>query len=102
MQNGESKYQAYFPIGPNVAWYDYKGTRTYPKGIYDYNRYIDEMAGSANYMRIWLSRYQYLSLYGPEFTQMNGKKPTLYFDSSLNQKDAAELDHIIAYAAKND
>ena len=101
MQNGESKYQAYFPIGPNVAWYDYKGTRTYPKGIYDYNRYIDEMAGSANYMRIWLSRYQYLSLYGPEFTQMNGKNPTLYFDSSLNQKDAAELDHIIAYAAKN-
>lgn len=101
MQNGESKYQAYFPIGPNVAWYDYKGTRTYPKGIYDYNRYIDELAGSANYMRIWLSRYQYLSLYGPEFTQMNGKNPTLYFDSSLNQKDAAELDHIIAYAAKN-
>lgn len=101
MQNGVSKYQAFFPIGPNVAWYDYKGTRYYPKGIYDYNLYIDELAGSANYMRIWLSRYQYLSLYGPEFTQMNGKKPTLYFDSSLNQKDAAELDHIIAYAAKN-
>ena len=101
MQNGVSKYQAFFPIGPNVAWYDYKGSRYYPKGIYDYNHYIDELAGSANYMRIWLSRYQYLSLYGPEFTQMNGKKPTLYFDSSLNQKDAAELDHIIAYAAKN-
>lgn len=101
MQNGVSKYQAFFPIGPNVAWYDYKDSRYYPKGIYDYNHYIDELAGSANYMRIWLSRYQYLSLYGPEFTQMNGKKPTLYFDSSLNQKDAAELDHIIAYAAKN-
>ena len=100
MQNGESKYQAFFPIGPNVAWYDYKGSSAYPKGIYDYNHYINELAGSANYMRIWLSRYQYLSLYGPEFTQMNGKKPTLYFDSSLNQKDAAELDHIIAYAAK--
>ena len=101
MQNGESKYEAFFPIGPNVAWYDYKGSSAYPKGIYDYNHYINEMAGSANYMRIWLSRYQYLSLYGPEFTQLNDKKPTLYFDSSLNQKDAAELDHIIAYAAKN-
>ena len=101
MQNGKSKYQTFFPIGPNVAWYDYKGSSTYPKGIYDYNYYIDEMAGSANFMRIWLTRYQYLSLYGPEFTQMNGKKATVYFDSTLNQKDAAELDHIIAYAAKN-
>ena len=101
MQNGKPKYQAFFPIGPNVAWYDYKGSSAYPKGIYDYNYYIDKMAGSANFMRIWLTRYQYLSLYGPEFTQMNGKKATMYFDSTLNQKDAAELDHIIAYAAKN-
>ena len=100
MQNGKSEYQAFYPIGPNVAWYEYKGSSAYPKGIYDYNHYIDKMAGSANYMRIWLTRYQYLSLYGPEFTQMNGKKPTVYFDSSLNQKDAAELDHIIAYAAE--
>jgi len=100
MLNGKSKYQAFYPIGPNVAWYEYKGSSAYPKGIYDYNHYIDKMAGSANYMRIWLTRYQYLSLYGPEFTQMNGKKPTVYFDSSLNQKDAAELDHIIAYAAE--
>lgn len=101
VQNGKSKYQAFFPIGPNVAWYDYKGSSAYPKGIYDYNHYIDKMAGSANFMRIWLTRYQYLSLYGPEFTEMNGKTPTMYFDSSINQKDAAELDHIISYAAKN-
>jgi hypothetical protein len=101
VQNGKSNYQAFFPIGPNIAWYNYKGSSAYPKGIYDYNYYIDEIAGSANFMRIWLSRYQYLSLYGPEFTQMNGKKATVYFDSTLNQKDAAELDHIIAYAAKN-
>ena len=101
VQNGESKYQAFFPIGPNIAWYNYKGSSAYPKGIYDYNYYIDELSGSANFMRIWLSRYQYLSLYGPEFTQMNGKKATVYFDSTLNQKDAAELDYIIAYAAKN-
>lgn len=101
MQNGKSKYQAFYPIGPNVAWYDYKGSSAYPKGIYDYNHYIDELSGSANFMRIWLTRYQYLSLYGPEYTQMNGKKPTMYFDATLNQKDAAELDYIIAYAAKN-
>ena len=102
MVNGRMEAIPFYPIGPNVAWYGYKGSQDYPKGIYDYDFYINEMAGSANYMRIWLTRYQYLSLYGPEYTQMNGKKNMVYFDSSLNQKDAAELDHIIEYAAQND
>jgi hypothetical protein len=52
-------------------------------------------------MRIWLNRTQYLSLYGYEYTQTVGGNPPLYFDNTLNQKDAAELDHIIQYAAKN-
>ena len=89
MVNGRMEAIPFYPIGPNVAWYGYKGSQDYPKGIYDYDFYINEMAGSANYMRIWLTRYQYLSLYGPEYTQMNGKKNMVYFDSSLNQKDAA-------------
>jgi hypothetical protein len=101
MVNGRMEVLPFYPIGLNIAWYGYKESRNYPKGIYDYNYYINEIAGSANFMRIWLSRYQFISLYGPEYTQMNGKKPTVYFDSSLNQKDAAELDHIIDYAAQN-
>lgn len=60
------------------------------------------MDGKANYMRIWLNRYQYLSLYGPEYTQLdvNGN-PVVYFDNTINQKDSAELDYIIEYAAKH-
>ena len=102
--NGRKGHHSYFPVGPNVAWY---GNKTYyeydkPRGIFEYNMYIDSLSGNANYMRIWLNRYQYLSLYGPEFTQTVNGKPVLHFDSSINQKDAAELDHIISYAARND
>lgn len=92
---------AFFPVGPNVAWYssaDY-GTFAKPFGIYDYKRYFDLLKGNANYFRIWLTRYQYLSLYGPEHALPNEGKPVMYFDSSLNQKDAAELDVIVQDAA---
>lgn len=53
-------------------------------------------------MRIWLNRYQALSLYGPEYTRHdeNGA-PIVYFDSTINQKDSAELDYIIDYAAQH-
>ena len=91
----------FYPIGPNIAWYGYENSNTQPKGIYDYDRYINTIEGSANYIRIWLTRYQYLSLYGPEYTQKDGKNPKVYFNSTLNQKDAAELDHIVAYAARH-
>lgn len=101
VENGQRKNGAFFPCGPNVAWYEYIDSKRYPKGIYDYEQYIDTLTGNANYIRIWLNRYQYLSLYGPEYTQMVDKKPTVYFDSTLNQKDAAELDHIVEYAAQH-
>ena len=101
VENGKVTTRAFFPIGPNIAWYSYKGSKEYPTGVFEYDTYLNQMAGSANYMRIWISRSICLSLYGPEYTQMNGKSPMVYFDSSLNQKDAAELDHIIANAAKN-
>ena len=52
-------------------------------------------------MRIWLNRYQYLNLYGPEYTQIVNGSPTVYFDSLINQKDAAELDEIVTYAGQN-
>ena len=101
--DGQRQNHSFFPIGPNVAWYSCKSYYNYktPMGIYDYEKHIDSMAGNANYMRIWLSRYQYLSLYGPEFTQTINKQPTVYFNSTINQKDAAEFDHILNYATKN-
>ena len=101
VENRQKSSHPFFPVGPNIAWYGYRGNNAYPLGIYDYEKYIDAIAGSANYMRIWISCYQYLSLYGPEFTQKEGNKTKVYFDSTLNQKDAAELDHIVEYAAKN-
>lgn len=101
MENGLPKELPFYPIGFNVAWYDYESSKTNPKGIYEYERIIDAIAGSANYMRIWLNRYQCLNLYGPEYTQRQGNDFIVYFDSSLNQKDAAELDHIIKFAAQN-
>ena len=101
MENGKLTDRPFYPIGPNVAWYSYKGSNTRPTGIYSYTDFIDKMSGSANFMRIWLTRYQYLSLYGPEYTQKVNNKTTVYFDSTLNQKDAAELDFIIKYAANN-
>ena len=100
--NGQRKSQSFFPIGPNVAWYICKSYYNFatPYGIYEYEQRIDSLAGRANYMRIWLNRQQYLSLYGYEYTQTVGGKAPLYFDNTLNQKDAAELDHIVSYAAK--
>ena len=101
MVNGLPKELPFYPIGFNVAWYDYEASKANPKGVYEYERIIDAINGSANYMRIWLNRYQCLNLYGPEYTQKRGNDPIVFFDASLNQKDASELDHIISYAAKN-
>lgn len=114
VNSGHRLFHSFFPVGPNVAWYSCNAsdpnnpnnTPYWPKdrpiGIYDYDRYIDSLSGNANYMRIWLNRYQYLNLYGPEYTILENNQPKVYFDSTLNQKDAAELDHIISYAAEND
>lgn len=103
--NGQRKFKSFFPIGPNIAWYDcfyvnHIPDYSQPYGIYDYKRYIDSLSGNANYMRIWLNRYQYLSLYGPEYAQRQGDT-IVYFDSTINQKDSAELDFIIEYAAQH-
>lgn len=101
--NGKKQHQSYFPVGPNIAWYDCADYGQYkkPYGIYDYNRYIDSLSGNCNYMRIWLNRYQFLSLYGPEHAITKDGRPVMYFDASMNQKDAAELDHIVQYASKH-
>lgn len=99
VEDREQKQHSFFPVGPNVAWYSQKVGTGYNQiyGIYEYERRIDSLAGNCNYMRIWLNTYQYLNLYGPEYTQ----NQAMYFDTTLNQKDAAELDHIVAYAAQN-
>ena len=101
--NGKKQYRSFFPVGPNIAWYssaDYNKFKK-PYGIYHYQRYVDSLTDNANYMRIWLTRYQYLSLYGPEHAIRKNGKPVVYFDSELNQKDAAELDFIVSYAAEH-
>ena len=104
VRNGNRQIHSYFPIGPNIAWYSCKSTTprfTQPYGIYDYKRRIDSLDGNANYIRVFLNRYQFLSLYGPEYTQLNGNTPVVYFDNTINQKDSAELDSIISYALKH-
>ena len=103
VEDGKLQNRSFFPVGPNIAWYDCADYNKYtkPYGIYDYEKYIDALSGNANYMRIWLNRYQFLSLYGPEHTQFKNGKPVMYFDATLNQKDAAELDYIMDYAARN-
>lgn len=100
--NGKRHFQSFFPVGPNVAWYTCKSYYNFatPYGIYEYERRIDSLAGNANYMRLFINRPQYLSLYGYEYTQLANGKPTMYFDKTINQKDAAELDHIVSYAAQ--
>ena len=104
VRNGQRQFQNFFPIGPNVAWYDCKPYYQYdqPLGIYGYKRHIDSLSGNANYMRIFLNRYETISLFGPEYTQIDeNNMPVVYFDSTLNQKDSAELDYIIDYASQN-
>ena len=101
--NGQREEHSFFPVGPNVAWYrsaDYNKFRK-PFGIYEYQDYINALSGNANYMRVWSCRYQYLSLNGPEHAIRENGLPKMYFDSTLNQKDAAELDYIVDYAAEN-
>lgn len=101
--NGKLQYRSFFPVGPNVAWYGCADAYHYekPYGIYEYKDYIDALSGNANYMRVWLNRYQYLSLYGPEHTIRSKGLPTVFFDAMVNQKDAAEVDYIVSYAAEH-
>ena len=103
IKGGQRQIHSYYPIGPNVAWYSYLdyGSYTQPIGIYDYKRRIDSLAGNANYMRVFVNRFQSLSLFGPEYTQTVNSEPLVYFDSIINQKDSAELDYIITYALQH-
>ena len=102
MRNGQRQYHSFFPIGPDIAWYGFYMSYNQPFGIYDYERYIDSLSGNGNYMRVFLNRYRSLNLYGPEYTEIENNHPKVYFDSIINQKDAAELDHIITYASQHD
>ena len=101
--NGRRQSKGYFPIGPNVAWYAAADHGRYqrPYGVYDYQRYFEALSGNANYVRIWLNRYQFLSLYGPEHAGTADGNTVMYFDNTLNQKDAAELDRIFQNAQEH-
>lgn len=108
VKNEVRQFNSFFPIGPNVAWYgclyENNGHPNYskPKGIYDYKKYIDSLDGRANYMRVFLNRFQFLSLYGPEYAlQDESGNSVVYFDNTINQKDSAELDSIITYALQH-
>ena len=106
VDNGQRKNHSFFPVGPNIAWYsckyDAQGNPIfkYSKGIYSYEMYIDSLDGNANYMRVFLNRFQFLSLYGPEY-DLDTTQTIVYFDSTINQKDSAELDYIITYALQH-
>ena len=106
VENGQRKHRSFFPVGPNVAWYSTKYLPNgqpdvkYSKGIYDYELYIDSLDGNANYMRVWLNRFQHLSLFGPEY-DLDTTQTIVYFDNTLNQKDAAEMDYIVTYALQH-
>lgn len=90
VRNGSKMIRSFFPVGPDVAWYNNKGyDPEKPLGIYQYKRYIDSLYNNCNYMRIFLNRCQYLSLYGSEYTQIENGLPKVYFDSIINQKDSA-------------
>lgn len=101
--NGRRQSLGYFPVGPNVAWYAAADHGRYqkPYGVYDYQRYFEALSGNANYVRIWLNRYQFLSLYGPEHAGTPDGRTVMYFDNTLNQKDAAELDQIFQNAQEH-
>ncbi len=103
VRNGQRQYHSFFPIGSNVAWYSNYLNDSLPLGIYHYEKYIDSLHNNANYMRVFINRFRHLGLFGPEYTMhemVNGERvPVVFFDSSLNQKDAAELDAIMEYAA---
>lgn len=107
VRNGERQFHSFFPIGPNVPWYSCKTDTLCPPyfkpyGIYEYKKFVDSLSGNANYMRVWLNRYQYLSLYGPEYTQLdNNGRPVVYFNNTINQKDSAEFDYIVNYSAQH-
>lgn len=101
--DGQRQDHSFFPVGSNMGWYtaaDY-GIYKKPYGVYEYEKFVDQLSGKANYLRIWLNRYQSLSLYGPEHAGTMDGKPQMYFDSTMNQKDAAELDIIIQDAQKH-
>ncbi len=107
VRNGVRQFHSFFPIGPNIPWYSCKTDTTAspfskPYGIYEYKRFVDSLSGNANYMRVWLNRYQYLSLFGPEYTQLdNNGHPFVYFNNTINQKDSAEFDYIVNYSAQH-
>lgn len=101
VENGRKRYRSFFPVGPNIAWYSSIHNGDTVGGIYDYQKFVDSLDGRGNYMRIWLNRYQYLNLYGPEYAQKINGNTRIYFDSLVNQKDASELDHIINNALQH-
>ena len=102
VKNGQKEYRSFFPVGPNIAWYSSIHNGDSVGGIYDYKRHVNSLNGNGNYMRVWLNRYEFLNLFGPEYTQKINGNPKVYFDSLVNQKDASELDSIISYASQHD
>lgn len=102
IKNGQRQNHSFFPIGPSIAWYNsLDAVFNEPRGIYFYEDHIDSLYNNANYMRIFINRFQALSLFGPEFTQIENGTPKVYFDSIINQKDSNELDYIVTYALQH-
>lgn len=99
--NGDS----FVPIGINLNGVDYKCNTNYSfadyrYGSYQFEHYMDNMeANGMNSFRMFCNTPGRLSLYGHDYAVT---PPVDYFDNTLNQKDAAELDYIIEYAESKD
>lgn len=102
VRNYQTQDHSFFPIGPNIANYGLNGSNARPLGIYDYEYYLDSLYTNGNYMRVFINRFRHLNLFGPEYAQPESGIAQVYFDSTINQKDAAELDYILEYAAEHD
>lgn len=86
----------FFPVGQNVAWYNYpqgqpQGPATF--GTNEIKYYIDNMAlNNSDFIRVWLDFYDGMALVGYDYATKQ-----IYFDL-YNQKDAYQLDWIFDYA----
>ncbi len=89
-----------FFTGVNIAWYKRSSYNKIPvkeAGTNDYKRYIRLLSkNNGNFMRLWINHPAGIAIVGKEWT--TGQ---MHSFNNYNQKDAWQLDQIIAEADKN-
>ncbi len=84
-----------FPVGENIPTYRAHSNTNY--GTFEYEHYIDELYGNANFIRVWLDLFNGMALVGEDY-----RNDSIYSFDSYNQKDAWQLDYIFEYAKSKD